>query len=85
MFITQPEIFIRSTIVDLPNVRKAALKAVENAGDFPVMSEFTVEAQSTDSLKMNWVNRQFDTNIQSPLAVLDGLKNYVVYGFKPAA
>ncbi len=50
MFITQPKIFISSTIVDLPNERKAALKAVERAGGFPVMSEFTIEAQSTDSL-----------------------------------
>ena len=50
MFITQPKIFISSTIVDLPNERKAALKAVEKVGGFPVMSEFTIEAQSTDSL-----------------------------------
>ncbi|MCE7864292.1 MAG: DUF4062 domain-containing protein [Bacteroidetes bacterium CHB5] len=50
MFITQPKIFISSTIVDLPNERKAALKAVEKAGGFPLMSEFTIEAQSTDSL-----------------------------------
>lgn len=50
MFITQPKIFISSTIVDLPNERKAALKAVEKAGGFPVMSEYTMEAQSTDSL-----------------------------------
>src|SRR5687767_864877 len=50
MFITQPKIFISSTIADLPNERKAALKAVEKSGGFPVMSEFTIEAQSTDSL-----------------------------------
>ncbi|MCM1566041.1 MAG: DUF4062 domain-containing protein [Dehalobacter sp.] len=50
MFITQPKIFISSTIVDLPNERKAALKAVEKVGGFPVMSEFTIEAQSADSL-----------------------------------
>ena len=50
MFITQPKIFISSTIVDLPNERKAALKAVEKVGGFPVMSEHTMEAQSTDSL-----------------------------------
>ena len=50
MFITQPKIFISSTIVDLPNERKAALKAVEKAGGFPLMSEITMEAQSTDSL-----------------------------------
>ena len=50
MFITQPKIFISSTIVDLPNERKAALKAVVKVGGFPVMSEFTIEAQSTDSL-----------------------------------
>jgi hypothetical protein len=50
MLISQPKIFISSTIVDLPNERKAALKAVEKVGGFPVMSEFTIEAQSMDSL-----------------------------------
>ncbi len=50
MFITQPKIFISSTIMDLPNERKAAYRAVEKAGGFPLMSEFTMEAQSTDSL-----------------------------------
>ena len=50
MFITQPKIFISSTINDLPNERKGALKAVEKAGGFPMMSEFTIEAQSNDSL-----------------------------------
>lgn len=50
MFITQPKIFVSSTIVDLPNERKAAFKAVEKAGGFPLMSEYTMEAQSTDSL-----------------------------------
>lgn len=50
MFITQPKIFISSTIVDLPNERKAALKAVEKTGGFPLMSEITMEAQSTDSI-----------------------------------
>jgi Domain of unknown function (DUF4062) len=50
MFITQPKIFISSTIVDMPSERKAALKAVEKVGGFPLMSEYTIEAQSTDSL-----------------------------------
>ena len=50
MLITQPKIFVSSTVVDLPNERKAAFSAVQNAGGFPVMSEFTMEAQSTDSL-----------------------------------
>ncbi len=50
MFITQPKIFISSTIQDMPSERKAALKAVEKVGGFPVMSEHTMEAQSTDSL-----------------------------------
>ncbi|GHE73155.1 DUF4062 domain-containing protein [Roseivirga thermotolerans] len=47
---TQLKIFISSTIADMPSERKAALKAVEKAGGFPVMSEFTIEAQSKDSL-----------------------------------
>ena len=50
MFISQPKIFISSTIFDLPNERKAALKAVKNIGAYPVMSEYTMEAQSIDSL-----------------------------------
>lgn len=50
MFITQPKIFISSTIQDMPSERKAALKAVEKIGGFPVMSEYTMEAQSTDSV-----------------------------------
>jgi len=50
MFITQPKIFISSTITDLPNERKASLKAVEKVGGFPIMSEFTMEAQSSNSL-----------------------------------
>lgn len=50
MFITQPKIFISSTITDMPTERKAALKAVAKVGGFPVMSEYTMEAQSIDSL-----------------------------------
>lgn len=50
MFLTQPKIFISSTILDLPSERKAALKAVEHSGGFPIMSEFTMEAQSNDSV-----------------------------------
>jgi len=50
MFITQPKVFISSTILDLPSERKASLKAVEKVGGFPIMSERTMEAQSTDSL-----------------------------------
>jgi len=50
MFITQPKIFISSTIKDMPNERKAAFDAVTNVGAFPLMSEFTIEAQDADSL-----------------------------------
>jgi hypothetical protein len=50
MLITQPKIFISSTIYDLPNERKAAFNAVSKVGAFPVMSEITIEAQNTDSL-----------------------------------
>lgn len=50
MFITQPKIFISSTIWDLPNERSAAYSAVNKIGAFPIMSEKTIEAQSTDSL-----------------------------------
>lgn len=34
----------------MPSERKAALKAVEKVGGFPIMSELTMEAQSTDSV-----------------------------------
>lgn len=50
MFITQPKIFISSTVFDLTNERTAAYNAVNKVGGFPVMSERTMEAQSTDSL-----------------------------------
>ena len=50
MFITQPKIFISSTVMDLTNERTAAYNAVNKVGGFPVMSEKTIEAQSTDSL-----------------------------------
>lgn len=50
MFTTQPKIFISSTIWDLPNERTAAYKAVNKVGGFPMMSEKTIEAQSSDSL-----------------------------------
>lgn len=50
MFITQPKIFISSTVFDLANERTAAYNAVNKVGGFPVMSEKTMEAQSTDSL-----------------------------------
>lgn len=49
MFITQPKIFISSTVFDLTNERTAAYNAVNKVGGFPVMSEKTMEAQSTDS------------------------------------
>jgi hypothetical protein len=48
--ITQPKIFVSSTILDLPNERKAAYNAIIKAGALPVMSEKTIEAQNTDSL-----------------------------------
>jgi hypothetical protein len=50
MFITQPKIFISSTILDMPSEREAALRAVDKVGGFAVMSEFTMEAQSKDSV-----------------------------------
>lgn len=50
MFITQPKIFISSTVFDLTNERTAAYNAVNKVGGFPVMSEKTMEAQSTNSL-----------------------------------
>ncbi len=36
MFITQPKIFISSTICDLPNERTAAYNAVNKVGGFPI-------------------------------------------------
>lgn len=50
MFVTQPKIFISSTIADLPSERTAALKAVEKVGGFPNMSEVTMKAQNKDSV-----------------------------------
>ena len=50
MIVTQPKVFISSTIEDLPNERKAAHNAVRKVGAFPVMSETTMSAQNEDSL-----------------------------------
>jgi len=50
MYVTQPKVFISSTIIDLPNERRAAYNAVTKTGAFPVMSEITIEAQNADSL-----------------------------------
>jgi hypothetical protein len=50
MLITQPKIFISSTVNDMPNERKAAYNAVSKVGAFPVMCEFTMTAQNTDSV-----------------------------------
>ena len=50
MLNTQPKIFISSTIYDLKNERRAALKAVEEVGGLPLMSEFTMPAVSSDSV-----------------------------------
>ena len=43
MFITQPKIFISSTVFDLTNERTAAYNAVNKVGGFPVMSEKTMD------------------------------------------
>ena len=50
MIITQPKIFISSTVLDLTNERAAAYNAVNKVGGFPIMSEKTMEAQSIDLL-----------------------------------
>jgi hypothetical protein len=50
MTTTQPKIFVSSTILDLPNERRAAYNAIIKSGAFPIMSEKTIEAQNTDSV-----------------------------------
>ena len=50
MFITQPKVFVSSTIEDLPNERYTAYNTILKAGAFPVMSEMTIGAQNADSL-----------------------------------
>jgi hypothetical protein len=48
--ITQPKIFISSTVNDMPSERKAAYNAATKVGGFPVMCEFTMTAQNADSV-----------------------------------
>ncbi|GHT28305.1 hypothetical protein FACS189432_06060 [Bacteroidia bacterium] len=48
--ITQPKIFISSTVNDMPSERQAAYNAVTKVGAFPVMCEFTMTAQNADSV-----------------------------------
>ena len=50
MLTTQLKIFVSSTILNLPNERKAAFNAIQKAGAFPIMSEKTIEAQNANSL-----------------------------------
>lgn len=76
MFVSQPKIFISSTVNDLPNERIAAFKAVENIGAFPVMSEYTMEAQSVDSLTA-CLSKVMESDIY--VLVLGGR-----YGWQPA-
>ncbi|MCK6614827.1 MAG: DUF4062 domain-containing protein [Ignavibacteriaceae bacterium] len=45
------KIFVSSTINDLHNERKAAFRAIEKVGAYPVMSEKTIEAQSRGSVE----------------------------------
>lgn len=75
MFITQPKIFISSTVFDLTNERTAAYNAVNKAGGFPVMSEKTMEAQSTDSLTV-CLGKVMESDIY--VLILGGL-----YGWQP--
>ena len=50
MVTSQLKIFVSSTIFDLPNERKAAFEALRNVGAIPIMSEYTMEAVSADSV-----------------------------------
>lgn len=47
----KPNIFISSTVKDLPNEREAAKRAVEKLQVVPVMSEFTMNAVNKPSVK----------------------------------
>ena len=46
----KPNIFISSTVKDLPNEREAAKRAVEKLSAIPVMSEFTMNAVNKPSV-----------------------------------
>lgn len=50
MVTSQLKIFVSSTIFDMPNERKAAFEALRNVGAIPIMSEYTMEAVSADSV-----------------------------------
>lgn len=45
------KVFVSSTIKDMPNERVASLNAIKEIGAEPIMSEFTIEAQSKDSVR----------------------------------
>ena len=47
----KPKIFVSSTIKDMPSERKAALLAIQDIGGEPIMSDYTINAQSKDSVK----------------------------------
>ncbi|MBL1214688.1 MAG: DUF4062 domain-containing protein [Ignavibacteriae bacterium] len=48
----KPKIFVSSTIKDMPNERIAALKAINEFGAEPVMSEYTISAQNSNSISV---------------------------------
>jgi hypothetical protein len=50
MDITQPKVFISSTVNNMPSERRAAYNAVLKLNAFPVMCEFTMTAQNADSV-----------------------------------
>jgi len=47
----KPEIFISSTVKDLPNERAAAKSAVEKVNGNPIMSEYTMNAVDKPSVQ----------------------------------
>ena len=46
----RPKIFVSSTIYDLPNERTAAVQAIQQLGADAIMSEFSINAQSNNSV-----------------------------------
>jgi len=75
MQVYQPKIFISSTIRDMPNEREAALQAVKIIGGEPLMSEYTINAQSSDSVT-TCLDKVRQSNIY--ILILGG-----VYGWQP--
>jgi len=77
LLVTQPKVFVSSTIHYLINEREAAYRAIEKSGAYPIMSEKTMSAQDSDSLT-TCINKVKESDIF--ILILGGPYGWQPYG-----